>query len=58
VLYELPTPIEYDLTNTDLGRELLAIEMQKGTDIFTITSDNVPVSKTDLSYWRQIIPNE
>ena len=51
------TPIEYDITNTDLGQALLALATRKGTNIFEISSNLAP-SQTDLSYWRQIIPNE
>ena len=50
-------PIEYDLTNTELGQSLLALATGKGTNYLEITSDLAP-SQTDLSYWRQIIPNE
>lgn len=47
----------HDLTNTDLGQQLLALATRKGTNYLEITSDLAP-SQTDLSYWRQIIPNE
>jgi hypothetical protein len=56
VVYPLKENIT-DITNTDLGQELLALATHKGTNIFTISSE-IPVSKTALSYWRQIIPNE
>ena len=58
VLYELPTPIEYDLTDTELGQELLALQTQDGTNIITVTSDGVDISESTLSYWRQVIPDE
>lgn len=48
---------EFDITNTELGQELLTLSTNYGTNILTITSD-LPVSQTDLSYWRQVIPNE
>jgi len=51
------TPIEYDITSTDLGQSLLALATRKGTNYLEISSDLAP-SQTDLSYWRQIIPNE
>lgn len=51
------TPIEHDITNTDLGQSLLALATGKGTNYLEITSNLAP-SQTDLSYWRQIIPNE
>ena len=51
------TPIEYDLTNTDLGQQLLALATHKGTNYLEITS-NLEPTQTDLSYWRQVIPNE
>jgi hypothetical protein len=50
-------PIEYDLTDTEIGQSLLALAMEKGTNILEVKSE-IPVSRTDLSYWRQIIPNE
>lgn len=49
--------IEHDITNTDLGQALLALATRKGTNYFEISSNLAP-SQTDLSYWRQIIPNE
>ena len=49
--------IEHDITNTDLGQSLLALATGKGTNYLEITSNLAP-SQTDLSYWRQIIPNE
>ena len=58
IQYQYATPKEYDLTNTDLGQQLLEFsKTEYGTNILTITSD-LPVSKTDLAYWRQILPNE
>lgn len=51
------TLVEHDITNTDLGQSLLALATRKGTNYFEISSDLAP-SQTDLSYWRQIIPNE
>lgn len=51
------TPIEHDITSTDLGQSLLALATCKGTNYLEISSDLAP-SQTDLSYWRQIIPNE
>ncbi len=52
------TPTEYDLTNTELGARLLEwAKTEKGTNIVEITSE-LPVSQTEMSYWRQIIPNE
>lgn len=51
-------PIEYDLTNTELGARLLEwARTGKGTNIVEVTSE-LPVSQTKMSYWRQIIPNE
>jgi hypothetical protein len=50
-------PITHDITNTDLGQSLLALATGKGTNYLEITSNLAP-SQTDLSYWRQIIPNE
>lgn len=49
--------IEHDITNTDLGQSLLALATRKGTNYLEISSNLAP-SQTDLSYWRQIIPNE
>lgn len=57
VNYALRTAITYDITNTDLGQSLLALSTGKGTNYLEI-SGNLAPSKTDLSYWRQIIPNE
>ena len=51
VLYELPTPIEYDLTNTDLGQQLLtfAKSTQNATNTITVNSA-LPISKLDVGY--------
>lgn len=51
VLYELPTPIEYDLTNTDLGQQLLnlAKSTQNQTNTITVNS-TLPISKLDVGY--------
>jgi hypothetical protein len=57
VNYALKTAITHDITNTDLGQSLLALATGKGTNYLEITSNLAP-SQTDLSYWRQIIPNE
>lgn len=57
LIYQLKTPVTTNITNTDLGQSLLALATEKGTNILTISSE-IPVSQTDLSYWRQIIPNE
>jgi hypothetical protein len=57
VLVQRATPLEHDITNTDLGQQLLALATSKGTNILEISGDLAP-SQTDLSYWRQIIPNE
>lgn len=44
-------PKEYDLTNTDLGRELLALAnaTQNATNVITITS-SIPTSKLSVDY--------
>jgi hypothetical protein len=55
--YALANPITDDITNTDLGQSLLALATRKGTNYLEVKSNLAP-SKTDLSYWRQIIPNE
>ena len=57
LLAKRKTPVEHDITSTDLGQKLLALATRKGTNILEISSDLAP-SQTDLSYWRQIIPNE
>ena len=55
--YGLAEPITHDITNTDLAQSLLALATGKGTNYLEITGNLAP-SQTDLSYWRQIIPNE
>lgn len=51
-------PQTFDITNTEIGQKLLQVaKTGKGKNVVEITS-NLPVSKTELSYWRQIIPNE
>jgi hypothetical protein len=58
IQYAFKNPKTYDLTNTELGARLLEwARTGKGTNIVEITSE-LPVSKTEMSYWRQIIPNE
>lgn len=54
----LENPLEYDLTNTELGQRLLELTASKGTNFVEILSETIPVSGTKVSYWRQIIPNE
>lgn len=55
--WKLKQPILHDITGSPLSDQLLTLTTNKGTNILTITS-NLPVSKTNLAYWRQIIPNE
>ena len=51
-------PQTFELTNTEIGQKLLEVaKTGKGKNVVEITS-KLPVSKTELSYWRQIIPNE
>ena len=52
--YVLPTPIEHDITNTELGDQLLALAANKGTNILEITG----ATSLDVSYWRQVLPDE
>ena len=54
LLYELKTPIEYNLTETEFGQQLLSLTANKGTNILEITG----ASSLGVSYWRQVIPNE
>ena len=51
VLYELPTPIEYDLTDTELGQQLLTLakSTQNQTNTITVNS-TLPISKLDVGY--------
>lgn len=54
LIYQLKTPVTRDITNTDLGQALLALQTQDGTNIITITSDNIDISSSKVSYWQQI----
>lgn len=49
--YEVETPIEYDLTDTDLGQQLLTLanNTQNATNIINISAD-VPVSNLNVDY--------
>lgn len=51
IYYELSNPIEYDLTNTDLGQQLLTLanNTQNATNIINISAD-VPVSKLNVDF--------
>ena len=51
IQYVLATPIEYDLTNTDLGQDLLnlAKSTQNQTNTITVNS-TLPISKLDVGY--------
>lgn len=52
VLYELPTPTEYDLTETELGQELLRwARTKKGTNKISLTSDGAEVSHIKATYY-------
>ncbi|MBQ4585110.1 MAG: MucBP domain-containing protein [Clostridia bacterium] len=51
LLYELNTPIEYDLTDTDLGKQLLALAIPYGNDgIITFDSDGLLPSAVKCEY--------
>lgn len=54
LIYQRKTPETKDITNTDLGRQLLALAASKGTNYLEITGD----ASLGVSYWRQVIPNE
>ena len=53
-VYVMPTPIEHDITDTELGDQLLALAANKGTNILEITG----ATSLDVSYWRQVLPDE
>jgi hypothetical protein len=58
IQYAFRNPKTFDLTNTEIGQKLLQVaKTGKGKNVVEITSE-LPVSKTEMSYWRQIIPNE
>lgn len=49
VVYAYNKPMEYDLTNTELGQRLLKLKLPRNTVIVTATSD-IPVSKLNITY--------
>ena len=53
-VYIIPTPVEHDITDTELGDQLLALAANKGTNTLEITG----ASSLGVSYWKQIQPNE
>lgn len=48
--YEVKTPLEHDITDTELGQELLSLTSYKGTNVLTITGDNVSPTKLEITY--------
>lgn len=52
VLYELPTPIEYDLTETDLGQQLLALVVPYSCDgVLKVTGKELSISALQCEYY-------
>ena len=53
-MYALSTPIETDITNTELGKQLLALQAyDKYTRVRVDSAVSVPI---DVNYWKQIKP--
>ena len=57
ILYPKVMPDGYDISGTELGQQLLALATHKGVNYLKITGNLAP-SKIDLSYWRQILPDD
>lgn len=56
--FVLPTPIEYDLTNTNLGQQLLGLAMPYRASLFVATSSNLATSKMSVDYYSMEAENK
>ncbi len=51
VLAKRKTPVEHDITNTDLGKALLGLRLPRGQDGMLCVNSNTEVSRLDVSYY-------
>ena len=51
VVVKRVTPVEHDITNTDLGKALLVLRLPRGQDGMLCVNSNIEVSKLDVSYY-------